>query len=152
MNIVGFKFLIIALCISAVTLLNLAHAADNLQVSEKQILYSQLLDEMAIATDELNASLPQMVDEGLRLERTNIEGQNFVYYYTLIEQIADETDRNQFASVMNTVIHDAVCVSKDMSYIIDVGIPIVYSYSGKFGNNISSFIIDKSSCARYLAN
>jgi hypothetical protein len=137
---------LLALLLSALSLMSLASSAI---ATEAHQVNSQLLDEIALATDEINLTLPQMVDDGLRLERTSVEDSLLVYYYTLIEQEADITDRAQFAKVMNPIIHGAVCQSEELAFIINVGIPVVYAYSGKFGQNIASFIVDKQSCLRF---
>lgn len=108
---------------------------------------SQLNSDLVDASVEMNLALPQLVDENTRLDRTSVVDTSFVYHFTLLHFPAADIDSHNFSDVMRVELHESICFSEEMDIFLGNNIPLIYAYSGMYGESLASVIIDKDSCS-----
>lgn len=106
--------------------------------------------DLSAASSQMNMSLPQLVDDNTRLDRTSVVDTSFVYHFTLLQFPAEDIDSNNFSDVMRAELHDSICQSEEMDVFIGNDIPLIYAYSGMYGESLASVIIDKNSCSYHI--
>jgi hypothetical protein len=107
---------------------------------------SQLNSDLLQASGEMNLTLPQLVDDNTRLDRTSVVDTSFVYHFTLLHYPAADIDSHNFSDVMRVELHESICLSEEMDIFLGNNIPLIYAYSGMYGESLASVIIDKDSC------
>ena len=113
------------------------HAADTIDSLGEQLLS---------ASSSMNTELPQRIDDNTRLDRTSVFDTTFVYHFTLLQYPARDIDSDNFANVMREELHDSICQSPEMALFLSNGVPLIYAYSGMYGESLASVIIDQQSC------
>ena len=111
---------------------------------------SQLNSDLLQASGEMNLTLPQLVDDNTRLDRTSVVDTSFVYHFTLLHYPAADIDSHNFSDVMRVELHESICLSEEMDIFLGNNIPLIYAYSGMYGESLASVIIDKDSCDYYV--
>lgn len=111
---------------------------------------SQLNSDLVQASVEMNLALPQLVDDNTRLDRTSVVDTSFVYHFTLVHFPAADIDSHNFSDVMRVELHESICLSAEMDIFLGNDIPLIYAYSGMFGESLASVIIDKDSCQYHV--
>ncbi len=120
--------------------------------TEHNYYSQQFSDELAVASDEMNLGLPALIDPNTRLNKTSVEGGAFVFHYTLIKFSLDDINTQLFAATMGPELHNSVCLSEEMQMLLNMDVPLIYTYTGHEGKDIASIMINQSSCNRYKEN
>lgn len=94
----------------------------------------------------LNADLPKMVDVITRLERIDIKGKNFIYYYTIIKDF-DDKQMEQMISMIKPSTAQMVCKKVDPLGILNVGFVFNYIYLDLSRRRLGLFDINMRDCA-----
>ena len=100
----------------------------------------------------MNIGLPVLIDPNTRLNKTSLKGGAFVFHYTLIKFSLNDINTHMFAATMGPELHISVCLSEEMQMLLNMYVPIIYTYTGIKGKHITSIMINQSSCNRYIEN
>lgn len=115
----------------------------NIVEGKKERGLSSILMQTA---NQLNQSLPIMLDSGTRLDSSIGTNKQFRYNYTLINYTADESVPSKIESIMHPQLINRVCTSKEMEIFIKNGISVAYAYHGKNGKHIITITVLPSDC------
>jgi len=98
---------------------------------------------------ELNETVPTPVDADTRLDNVAAEDRRLIYYYTITTQDAAEVDLPSFEGAMRTKILDTAC--SEMQDLLEPGVVVVYSYSGRDERPLTSISVHRSDCETLAA-
>lgn len=89
---------------------------------------------LAGTADELNKTLPMMVDSDTRLDTTMaLPNKTFNYMYTLVNYSVYELDADELENLMRPIILNNLRTSTDIQYFKDNDVILVYTYRDKDG-------------------
>ncbi len=98
--------------------------------------------EIAEMADEVNSSLPMMVDEITRLDNVEPgESKSFSYNYTLIYSEYSQMLIDQIQENLKSVVKENVRSSEEMRVFFENGVTVNYSYYDKNGQFLTNFSI-----------
>ena len=99
------------------------------------------------AAQELNASLPAMVDEQTRLDEAEALGREFHYRYTLLGGTPVHGDRAALASRLTPHLTRTVCGNAQMRDFLYPDVTAVYTYRDEAGSVLTSIRVSLDDCA-----
>jgi len=94
----------------------------------------------------MNADLPMMVDDETRLDTTAATGEEFHYYYTLVNRGAGSMDAAKFVATMRPHLHQVVCTNPEMRKFLGPDISAVYIYRINDGSVLATLRVRPSDC------
>lgn len=103
-------------------------------------------EQIAKASDELNAKLPMTVDEETQLIHTSTEGRTFIYEYTLVNFTRDELDINHFKDFLDAQREQA-CADPNFKDFFKHDVSIKHTYKDKNDRFLDEIVIPPSFCA-----
>lgn len=105
-------------------------------------------DMLQIASKDMNATLPLMVDKATQLDRVSAgPGKTYTYHFTLVAVTSSNVTQQQFnASTQRARAKAFVCTNPDMSKFRQEGVVVVYSYRGKDGGLIDEIATNPMDC------
>ncbi|MUH71637.1 hypothetical protein [Psychrosphaera haliotis] len=115
----------------------------NSQNAEGQVTVEQML---SLASNQLNKTLPKMIDTETRLDNSYVKGNRFYYKSTLLNYYVDNMDVDVFNEEMSENTGNYICNSSDMLFFKENKIILVYSYYDDDAKFISDVIIDTGAC------
>lgn len=124
------------------------------QMAKEMIRPTQLslVDSLTQASQKVNSSLPRMIDNVTRLERTAVgPGNRFTYMNTLVNYPGPEQSDLDFKEGIESarmLLTQQVCSKKEMEPMISTGAEIVYSYQDKSGAALFDVVITKDKCTK----
>jgi len=127
----------------------IGEAVQNYPDSTQSLFEGKSADEQMqrqAVISGLNADLPKMVDVITRLERIDIKGMNFIYYYTIIKDF-DDKQMEQMISMIKPSTAQAVCKRVDAFKMLKGVFVFNYIYSDLSGRGLGSFDINMRDCA-----
>ena len=104
--------------------------------------------ELKAASNEINQSLPMMVDSETRLDSTLAFRNSFLYKYTMINYSVDDLDPVEFKAAMEPQITSSVCTTEDMKAFVQNHSEVKYLYHDKDGKFISKIIVHTKECGK----
>lgn len=113
------------------------------QENEGQVTVEQML---RLASEQLNKTLPKMIDTETRLDDSFVQGNRFYYKSTLLNYYVDNMDVDVFNEEMSENTGNYICNSSDMLFFKENKIILVYSYYDDDAKFISDVIIDTGAC------
>ncbi|WP_111643085.1 hypothetical protein [Marinimicrobium alkaliphilum] len=133
-----------ALVVSAAVVFGLGKFAVGsfLGGSSEASIQAALLD----SADQLNATLPMMVDEETRLDSASGSDRTFRYNYTMVNYASEDIDPEVFVSHMRPQLTAGVCTNKEMAVFVKHRIPVVYAYYGNQGKEIATLAVQSTDC------
>lgn len=104
---------------------------------------------LQITANEMNKSLPTMIDSDTRFDRVGTgPGRRITYVRTLVNYTANEMPARMLENLIGESIHNGVCSAPEMQIWLNDDVTIVYRYSDRHGNYIHQFIVNRESCRR----
>ncbi|MES2832729.1 MAG: hypothetical protein V4695_12130 [Pseudomonadota bacterium] len=106
------------------------------------------LDETLVRmSQKMNRQLPQTVDTSTRLEKVSAEpGQQFAYYYTLVNSRSNEIETASFYQTLRPVLQKRVCAAEDLKIFFRNRITLAYAYRGNDGEDIGKLAFSPRDC------
>lgn len=129
------KVLICLICV-----LSLGNAIVDMQ---KQVPLAQTLK---VSAEELNRSLPVMIDDELRHDKVEVNGNTMVFKFTLVNFTANEMSAEELKNHIETDIRVGLCTDLDTQEMLRKEMKVIYDYVGKNKNHITQFAYDAKSC------
>jgi len=100
-----------------------------------------------IATaNELNKTLPIMVDSETRLDTSTGFNEMFQYNYTLVNYSFEELDPEEIEETLKPNLINSVCTIEDMAFFIKNDVPVSYAYYGKNGKHVLTITVTSDQC------
>ncbi len=102
---------------------------------------------LGIEAERLNATLPEMVSEGVRLDETRAgPGNSFAYIYTILDdsRVSDLSPDRTKLEDLGAQLHNRVCVM--MPAFREHGVIVTYSFRDGSGKTIAEIKIDPMDC------
>jgi hypothetical protein len=97
--------------------------------------------------DQMNAELPEMLDDETRFDKVTVgPGPRVVYHHTLIRYRSDELSKNWVDSSLKAHVQAKVCTSADMKPSLQYGAIYTHAYYGRDGAKIGDFDIRRADC------
>lgn len=100
--------------------------------------------ELKEAADAVNQQAPIMVDEHTRLDNASAGQQSLTYHYTLVNYAASDLDKTKFVEALRPNLLKAGC--QTLKNLLNEGVDVNYSYSGKNKGAIASLTLTASDC------
>ena len=107
---------------------------------------STVLSELIKESNELNLTLPKMMDSNTRLDSTMVYDGRFIYKYSFVNSHTEEIDVPYFVETATPVITNRVCKSDNLRGILEKGVPLEYAYYDKNGAKVASMTIEFNQC------
>jgi len=97
--------------------------------------------------NQLNKTLPIMIDKDTELVSTIGVNKRFVYNYRLVNHSADQLNAQQLQTVMKPEITNAACTTpQTRDELLKKGVTLQYSYVDKNRTHILSIDVAPSDC------
>ncbi len=96
--------------------------------------------------EELNKSLPKMLDDNTRFEDVTVFGTEIYYRHTVVNQSIDQLDQEAFQKIMHMKLINNQCQNNDIIALLQRGVKYRYNYFGNKGALISTVVISKGAC------
>ena len=139
----NFKVLPLITTASLMLLSGCSSTPDSSNGTEQVITVEQML---TVASNQLNTTLPKMIDTETRLDTSYAKGNRFYYKSTLLNYYVDNIDVEVFNREMSQSTSRYICSSDDMAFFKENGVILVYSYHDDENKFISDVIVDTSAC------
>lgn len=106
------------------------------------------LDTVLVQTaNKMNATLPKMVSEEIRMDTTVAgPGKQFTYFSTLTSQASSEIDAQEFYDDNAPVLTKHVCNLAEAQKLFRKGITFHYVYRGNDGVEVARIAISPEDC------
>jgi hypothetical protein len=115
--------------------------------SIKEEFQINLIKGFEKSAKQINSTTPIMIDTETRMDRVTVGPDIvFIYHYTLVNYNASQINSNRIQSDLRNSVKASVCASKEMKASLEYGGKYKYSYSGKDGQTVGSFVIDGNDC------
>ena len=95
---------------------------------------------------QLNTELPQMVDEGLRLDSYEADGNVLIMNITTVGMLVDEIDVDSWMSESKSRVEDAACADPNYRQILESGVTYEYRYRDEDGIPVVTVQLSQSDC------
>jgi hypothetical protein len=119
--------------------------------SPKSDVKSALVQGFRESADELNQSLPSMIDKETRLDRVTVGSDAVLtYHYTFPNYEAEKLSSDWIRTELRPGVVRRVCNNEDMKPSLQYGGIYSYSYSGRDQKLIGSFQVSRGDCG-YVA-
>ena len=119
-------------------LIFLAGCSEEVNTDPANLIAAQL--------ESLNRDLPMMVDEGLRLDSYEGEGNVLVMHLTTVGTLAEEIDVASWMGATEHEIIAGVCSNPEYRQILEAGVIYEYRYRDDVGTPVVSTRIAKTDC------
>lgn len=96
--------------------------------------------------EEMNKSLPRMLDENTRFDDVTVLGTEIYYRNTVVNSSADQIDKYSFQNIMYQKLTKYLCPKQDITAMLKGGVKYRYNYFGNKGVLISTVVISKETC------
>lgn len=106
----------------------------------------QLEASLRIVANEMNKSLPEMVDAEIRHDKVEVDNLNLILKFTLVNFSKEEVNEERLKSIVEDDIRKQVCEDEDSQIMLDQGIKVIYKYVDRNQEYISQFIYDEKVC------
>lgn len=108
----------------------------------------QLFSHTSVVTqiDEINRSLPKMVDDDTQLNKVSLDDNVVEYHYKLIRASIDDLNVVTFTSLIQTNIIKGVCAEPYMIQLLANGYSLEYTYDDKDDKYVASITVNASDC------
>lgn len=116
--------------------------AENNTVDEKQVLN----DSLKLAAQQVNQTLPKMIDSETRLDSSLAGDSKFIYKLTMINYKAEELSSDEFKKIARENLLSNVCTNPGIKAFFDRDVSVDYQYYGKLGNLITGVEIMPDAC------
>lgn len=138
--IVASVFMISAVIFNDVErLINKPGAKDSASIDVDKMLMQ--------ASAEVNASMPRMIGEKMRLDKVLAEpGRELVYFYTLLSHAASDIESKAFHDVMRPINLEDYCDSPEMRVFFENKVIMHHVYQGKDEGEITRVTISPIDC------
>ena len=136
----------IALCVAAGVLAFIGGRYFQ-NVHQRSSEFSTVPD-LALDAARLNKTLPEMVSEGVRLDRTSAgPGKIFNYFYTILEddQARIMTVDPSRVRLIFLQLNERVCAM--MPNYVNHGVIVKYHLRNRLGADLPSFTVDSGGCS-----
>ena len=118
-----------------------AFSPSSHQIEEK------LIEGFRKGAEQANRQGSIMVDEGTRLDRTEVgPGAHVTYLYSLPNDSSRNLDLVWLQANLKQQVKQGVCASKEMKPSLRYGATYAYAYSDKDGVGIVRFELNKNDC------
>jgi len=101
---------------------------------------------IVIATDVYNKDLPKMLDEELRLNKVDADGNKMIFDYTLVHFTPESMTAKKLTSLMYSDVKKQVCSDNETVMMLKKGMKIDYLYHGEKNKHITTFAFDAKTC------
>ncbi len=111
----------------------------------------QIRENFKTMVDQLNQSTPLQIDALTVLEKLSLgSGAHIIHHYSIDTVTIEQENANPLdvVSAMQQMLLPLICDNGDTKSVIDYGAKFEYTYSNSQGNNLTSFVIDKTACQR----
>jgi hypothetical protein len=109
----------------------------------------QVIAMLQVTANQVNTSLPMMIDRDTRFERMGVgPGRRVTFMRTLIHYTVTEMPGQRLEELVGESIRNGVCSAPEMQVWLIDEVTIVYRYSDKNGTFIHRFMIDRQTCAQ----
>jgi len=105
-----------------------------------------LSDTLKITAEEINKSLPAMIDGELRHDKVEVDGNTMTFKFTLVNFTAEEMSADKLTGFMEADIRQGVCGDSDTQMMLKKSMKVVYDYVGKKKKHITQFAYDAKTC------
>ena len=130
-------FLAVSILVALVSLARLANYLSEDNPPAQQITNS---------LDALNQNLPMMVDDGLRLESYEGEGNVLVMNITTVGMDAEEIDIDSWMSESKSRVEHAACADPNYRQILESGVIYEYRYRDEDGIPVVTVQLSHADC------
>ena len=90
----------------------------------------------------INKKCPRMLDSETRVDKVELKNENtIVYYYSLVNVLAQRVDTHQFNLALFPGILSTIKLSPEMQSLRDAHMNIQYAYADKEGKPVYTFSI-----------
>ncbi|MHA2938944.1 hypothetical protein ACXJY6_11710 [Vibrio sp. RC27] len=97
-------------------------------------------------SEEINKSLPLMLDSNVRLEKVTNVDNTLVYKITIVDVEVEQVDKKKLHELMSKKLSQGYCFSDDMKLFREQKIPLIYSYFDKVGEQILYIALNTDIC------
>jgi hypothetical protein len=104
------------------------------------------LETLKMSAEEINKSLPVMLDGELRHDKVEVDGDTMTFKFTVVNFTAEEMNADRLTSYMEADIRQGVCGDSDTRLMLKRNLKVVYDYVGKEKKHITQFTYDAKSC------
>lgn len=110
-----------------------------------QLSFPDVITEQSLQDDAatVNRQLPELLGNGIRLDRLTADGMTIIYDYTMLNESSSNADVATLRRRIDSIRTDT-CLQ--MEKRLALGLVIKYRYSGSDGGYILSFDVDRESC------
>ncbi len=118
-------------------------SVDNFVVGMKK----GIIEEMLLKTsDEMNKTLPRMLDKDTRVDSTFLIGNQINYRYTLVNFAANEIDPLAFKTEFEPILVNNACTVHNMSILLKQDVSFKYNIFGKNGKQVTTITVNSGMC------
>lgn len=97
-------------------------------------------------TKKINSKLPIMVDSETRLDKTESDGKNIHYKYTMVNLLEVDIEKDRFHKLMTKAFINNQCSNENIIKTLKMGVKYYASYFDKNGILIATIKTDNESC------
>lgn len=105
-----------------------------------------LAQTLKVSAEELNRSLPVMIDNELRHDKVEVNGNTMVFKFTLVNFTAKEMSAEELKYHIEPDIRVGLCTDLDTQEMLRKEMKVIYDYVGKNKKHITQFEYDAKSC------
>jgi len=115
--------------------------------AKKPMSDAEFDQKLAESVKKLNAKLPVMMGEDIRLDRAKAgPGKNISYIHTILSGNADEYDGEATRKALEPDLKAGACKDPILTAFFKIGITAHYVYNGKDGVKIMSIPLKGADC------
>ncbi|WP_124616754.1 hypothetical protein [Burkholderia sp. Bp9143] len=111
---------------------------------QHEVIQAKLVEVM----NQINKSVPVMVDKVTRLDSANGLAWQLTYSYTFVGTKASEVNTAALNRAMRPYLFNAVCKGDVMKVFVDNDIPVTYIYHDDYGVEIARYRYTQTDCRR----
>lgn len=105
-----------------------------------------LAETLKVSAEELNRSLPMMIDDELRHDKVEVNGNTMVFKFTLVHFTANEMSAEELKYHLEPDIRAGLCQDIETLEMLRKKMILIYDYAGKNRKHITQFEYDAKSC------
>ncbi|MBQ4848273.1 hypothetical protein [Pseudoalteromonas sp. MMG005] len=105
-------------------------------------------EELKLAANQINSSLPMMIDAETRIDSTFAFMNTFTYNYTIVTSSVNEINVQAFRDLMTKKIFNTVCTKPDMASFVQNNTEVNYAYVDSEGKHITKISVDTRQCEK----
>lgn len=105
----------------------------------------QMERQLRATAREMNAEGSKLIDAGTRLDSVSAgPGHQLTYYYSLVNQDADDVDSAAFAQFAQSTLVPSAC--RTTAYLLQRGVRVNYWYLDRSGTGAAKHSVTKEDC------